>query len=134
MDVGNLENYTRIIAYDDDNHGVRIFVNGIYIDDMDNRLDAAVRLVAAGQDTTRANQIVTADVYLPDAEGTDEVLDRVHNLLCQAMKLTPEQEIAILNKTYEKLQKRKFDFYLKVQYNNIIEKIKKIFFLKSLDQ
>ena len=103
MDVGNLENYTRIIAYDDDNHGVRIFVNGIYIDDMDNRLDVAVRLVAAGQETTRANQIVTADVYLPDAEGTDEVLDRVHNLLCQAMKLTPEQEIAILNKTYEKI-------------------------------
>ena len=103
MKLEELDNCTRIIAYDDDNHGVRIFVNGIYIDDMDNRLDAAVRLVAAGQETTRANQIVTADVYLPDAEGTDEVLDRVHNLLCQAMKLTPEQEIAILNKTYEKI-------------------------------
>ena len=103
MKLEELDNYTRIIAYDDDNHGVRIFVNGIYIDDMDNRLDAAVHLVAAGQGTTRANQIVTADVYLPDAEGTDEVLDRLHNLLCQAIKLTPEQEIAILNKTYEKL-------------------------------
>ena len=103
MKIENLENYTRVIAYDDDNHGVRIFVNGIYIDDMDNRLDAAVHILIAGQDTIRANQIVTADVYLPDAEGTDEVLDRVHNLLCQAMKLTPEQEIAILNKTYEKL-------------------------------
>ena len=103
MKLEKLDNYTRIIAYDDDNHGVRIFVNGIYIDDMDNRLDAAVRLVVAGQETTRANQIATADVYLPDAEGTDEVLDRVHNLLCQAMKLTPEQEIAILNKTYEKI-------------------------------
>lgn len=103
MKLEELDNYTRVIAYDDDNHGVRIFVNGIYIDDMDNRLDAAVHLIAAGQETTRANQIVTADVYLPDAEGTDEVLDRVHNLLCQAMKLTPEQEIAILNKTYEKI-------------------------------
>lgn len=103
MKLENLENYTRVIAYDDDNHGVRIFVNGIYIDNMDNRLDAAVHLIAAGQETTRANQIVTADVYLPDAECTDEVLDRVHNLLCRAMKLTPEQEIAILNKTYEKL-------------------------------
>ena len=103
MKIEDLENYTRIIAYDDDNHGVRIFVNGIYIDDMDNRLDAAVHILIAGQDIIRANQIVTADVYLPDAEGTDEVLDRVHNLLCQAMKLTPEQEIAILNKTYEKL-------------------------------
>ena len=103
MKLEELDNYTRVIAYDDDNHGVRIFVNGIYIDDMDNRLDAAVRLVTAGQETTRANQIVTADVYLPDAEGIDEVLDRLHNLLCQAKKLTPEQEIAILNKTYEKI-------------------------------
>ena len=103
MKIENLENYTRVIAYDDDNHGVRIFVNGVYIDDMDNRLDAAVHILTAGQDTTRANQIVTADVYLPDAEGIDEVLDRLHNLLCQAMKLTPEQEVAILNKEYDKI-------------------------------
>ena len=103
MKLEELDNYTRIIAYDDDNHGVRIFVNGIYIDDMDNRLDAAVHILIAGQDTTRANQIVTADVYLPDAEGIDEVLDRLHNLLCQDMKLTPEQEIAILNKEYDKI-------------------------------
>ena len=103
MKIEDLENYTRVIAYDDDNHGVRIFVNGIYIDDMDNRLDAAVHILIAGQNTTRANQIVTADVYLPDAEGIDEVLDRLHNLLCQAKKLTPEQEVAILNKEYNKI-------------------------------
>ena len=103
MKIEDLENYTRVIAYDDDNHGVRIFVNGIYIDDMDNRLDAAVHILIAGQGTTRANQIVTADVYLPDAEGIDEVLDRLHNLLCQARKLTPEQEVAILNKEYDKI-------------------------------
>ena len=103
MKIEDLENYTRVIAYDDDNHGVRIFVNGIYIDDMDNRLDAAVHILIAGQGTTRANQIVTADVYLPDAEGVDEVLDKLHNLLCQAKKLTPEQEVAILNKEYDKI-------------------------------
>ena len=103
MKIEDLENYTRVIAYDDDNHGVRIFVNGIYIDDMDNRLDAAVHILIAGQDTTKVKQIVTADVYLPDAEGTDEVLDRLHNLLCQAKKLTPEQEVAILNKEYDKI-------------------------------
>ena len=103
MKIEDLENYTRVIAYDDDNHGVRIFVNGIYIDNMDNGLDAAVHILIAGQGTTRANQIVTADVYLPDAEGIDEVLDKLHNLLCQARKLTPEQEIAILNKEYDKI-------------------------------
>ena len=103
MEIEDLENYTRVIAYDDDNHGVRIFVNGIYIDNMDNGLDAAIHILIAGQDTTRANQIVTADVYLPDAEGTDEILDRLHNLLCQARKLTPEQEVAILNKENDKI-------------------------------
>lgn len=103
MKIEDLENYTRVIAYDDDNHGVRIFINGIYIDDMDNRLDAAVHILIAGQGTTRANQIVTADVYLPDVEDTDEVLDELHNLLYQARELTPEQEVAILNKTYEKI-------------------------------
>ena len=103
MKVEELENYTRVISYDDDNHGVRIFVNGVYIDDMDNRIDAAVHILMAGQDTTRANQIVTADVYLPDLEETDEVIDRVHELLCQAVKLTPEQETAILNQKYNEI-------------------------------
>ena len=103
MKVEELENYTRVISYDDDNHGVRIFVNGVYIDDMDNRIDAAVHILIAGQGTTRANQIVTADVYLPDLEETDEVVDRVHELLCQAVKLTPEQETAILNQKYNEI-------------------------------
>ena len=103
MKVEELENYTRVISYDDDNHGVRIFVNGVYIDDMDNRIDAAVHILIAGQGTTRANQIVTADVYLPDLEETDEVIDRVHELLCQAVKLTPEQETAILNQKYNEI-------------------------------
>ena len=103
MKIEDLENYTRVIAYDDDNHGVRIFVNGIYIDDMDNRLDAAVHILIAGQGTIRANQIVTADVYLPDVEDTDKVLDKLHNVLCKAKKLTPEQEVAILNKEYDKI-------------------------------
>lgn len=103
MKVEELENYTRVISYDDDNHGVRIFVNGVYIDDMDNRIDAAVHILMAGQNTTRANQIVTADVYLPDLEETDEVVDRVHELLCQAVKLTPEQETAILNQKYNEI-------------------------------
>ena len=103
MKVEELENYTRVISYDDDNHGVRIFVNGVYIDDMDNRIDAAVHILMAGQNTTRANQIVTADVYLPDLEETGEVVDRVHELLCQAVKLTPEQETAILNQKYNEI-------------------------------
>lgn len=103
--IKELENYTRIIAYDDDNHGVRIFVNGIYIDSMDNRLSAAIHLIKAGQDSTRANEIITADIYLPDMEETEEVIDKVHDAICQAVKLTPEQEVALLNQDYESFLK-----------------------------
>ena len=103
MKVGNLEDYTRIIAYNDDNHGIRIYVNGIYIDDMDNGIDAAVRLIIAGQDTVRANSIVTSYIYLPELEVSEEIADKIHNLLCQTTKLTIEQEISLINKTYEKI-------------------------------
>lgn len=34
MDINNINNYTRIISYNDDNHGIRIYVNGNFIDDM----------------------------------------------------------------------------------------------------
>ena len=68
MKIENLEDYTRIIAYNDDNHGIRIYVNGIYIDDMDDGIDAAVRLIIAGQDTIRTNPIVASYIYLPELE------------------------------------------------------------------
>ena len=87
MNIGNLENYTRIIAYNDDDDGI----------------DAAARLIIAGQDTVRANPIVTSYIYLPELEVKEEIVDKIHNLLCQAMKLTVEQESALINKTYEKL-------------------------------
>ena len=102
FDRDSLDGYTRVISYNDDNHGIRIYVNGIYIDDMDNGLEAAVHILIAGQDSTRANIIATADVYLPDIEGTDEVADKIHNVLCQAPSLTADQEIALLNQTYDK--------------------------------
>lgn len=102
FDRDSLDGYTRVISYNDDNHGIRIYVNGIYIDDMDNGLEAAVHILIAGQDSARANIIATADVYLPDIEGTDEVADKIHNVLCQAPSLTADQEIALLNQTYDK--------------------------------
>ena len=102
VSVEDLKNFTRVIAYDDDNHGVRIFVNGIFIDDMDNRLEAAVHLVEAGQDAP-ASIILTADVYLCELEVADEIADKVHDILSDAMALTPEQEVAILNQQYEKI-------------------------------
>lgn len=94
MKIEELYDYNRIIAYDDDNHGVRIFINGIYIDDMDNRLEAAVHIAKAGQDCPD-RVFATADIYLPEIE--DDFVEKVDNLLNFAMKLTPEQEISILN-------------------------------------
>lgn len=103
INVEDLENFTRVISYNDDNHGIRIYVNGRFIDDMDNGLEAAVHILIAGQDSTRANCILTADVYLPEVEGSDEIADKVHDILCQAQTLTAEQEVAIINQTYEKI-------------------------------
>ena len=100
--ITDLKNKIRIIGYDDDNHGVRIFVNGKYIDDMDNRLTAAVHIFQAGQNLPEG-EIVEADVYICDIEEDDETLDKVHMLLCYAEELTEEQELAILNQDYQKL-------------------------------
>lgn len=101
--VDMLDNFVRVISYNDDNHGVRIYVNGIYIDNMDNGLSAAVHILLAGQDSCRANTLLTADVYLPDLDADDEVVDRVHEVLCKSAKLTPEQEVAILGEHYENI-------------------------------
>lgn len=103
ISIKDLNNFTRIIAYDDDNHGVRIFVNGYLIDNMDNGLEAAVHLITAGQNTARTNPILTADIYLPEIEAENTIINNIHNLLSMSVMLTPKQEIAILNKTYEKI-------------------------------
>ena len=41
-------------------------------------------------------------VSLNDIED-EEVNDKVHELLSQTKELTPEQEVAIINKEYEKI-------------------------------
>ena len=98
---------------------------------MDNGLDAAVKLIEAGQRSDPSKFIIDIAIDLYDIlENYDsQTADRIHAILSQSVLLTESQVLALINKTYEKLQKRKFDFYLKVQYNNIIEKIKKYFFL-----
>lgn len=103
MDINNINNYTRIISYNDDNHGIRIYINGNFIDDMDNGLEAAVHLLTAGQETNIKLPIVTADIYIFEIDKEDEVINKVHRLLSEADALTPEQEVALFNKKYEEI-------------------------------
>ena len=108
--IHNIEGKIRVIGYDDDNHGVRIFVNGKYIDNMDNRVDAAVNLIMAGLDcyeltqtTSWTGEIVSQDITYSNLDTTDEIAIKVNDLLTHTTQLTLEQEVAILNEDYEKL-------------------------------
>ena len=103
--INNFEKKVRVIGYDDDNHGIRIFVNGIYIDNMDNGVAAAKHLIAAGMICQNDNidEIITKDIYYCNLGISEEMAAKVDRILCEAMQLTPEQELALLNEDYKKL-------------------------------
>lgn len=105
MKIEELENYNRLIVYDDDNYAMRIFVNGVFITDLGLGAGAALGLVSAGQDCSTDKIFTTVDVYYPTLceDFGEEIATNVHDLLAIATKLTPEQEINIINKAYEKI-------------------------------
>ena len=105
MKIEELENYNRLIVYDDENHAMRVFVDGIFITDLGLGADAAFELVSAGQDCSTDKIFTTVDVYYPTLceDFREEIATNVHDLLAIATKLTPEQEVNIINKTYEKI-------------------------------
>ena len=105
MKIEELKNYNRLIVYDDDSYAMRVFVNGIFITDLNLGASAAFELASAGQDCPTDKIFTTVDVYYPTLceDFGEEVATNVHDLLAIATKLTPEQEINIINKTYEKI-------------------------------
>lgn len=105
MKIEELKNYNRLIVYDDDNHAMRVFVNGIFITDLGLGMNAALELVSAGQDCPIDKTFTTVDVYYPALceDFGEEVATNVHDLLAITMKLTPEQEVNIINKNYAKI-------------------------------
>ena len=96
----------RLITWNDDNHGVDVYVNGKYIDNMDNQGEAAFHLLAAGQ-SLAGKEIVGNNLYYSDfaKEVNEKTADKVEQIFRNCDDLTPEQELAILNKAYKDLLK-----------------------------
>ena len=72
---------------------------------MDNELDAAVKLIEAGQRLDPSKFIIDIAIDLYDIlENYDsQTADRIHAILSQSVLLTKSQVLALINKTYEKL-------------------------------
>ena len=72
---------------------------------MDNGLDAAVKLIEAGQHSDPSKFIIDIAIDLYDIlENYDsQTADRIHAILNQSVLLTESQVLALINKTYEKL-------------------------------
>lgn len=72
---------------------------------MDNGLDAAVKLIEAGQRSDSSKFIIDIAIDLYDIlENYDsQTADRIHAILSQSVLLTESQVLALINKTYEKL-------------------------------
>ena len=72
---------------------------------MDNGLDAAVKLIEAGQRSDPSKFIIDIAIDLHDIlENYDsQTTNKVHSILSQSVLLTESQVLALINKTYEKL-------------------------------
>jgi hypothetical protein len=101
-----LNNYNRIIAYSD-NCETYIYINGEYIDNMGNGIDAVVKFFQKGSECEN-KELLTTDIYSGDNvfdNLTEEQFDKIYDILSQVDHLTKEQELAIFNKDFEKLCK-----------------------------
>lgn len=106
MSLEEMLSKVRLITWNDDNHGVDVYVNGKYIDNMDNQGEAAFHLLTAGQ-ALAGKEIIGNDLYYPEfaEEVGEEIADKVEQIFRNGDDLTPEQELAILNEAYEDLLK-----------------------------
>lgn len=72
---------------------------------MDNGLDAAVKLIEAGQRSDPSKFIIDIAIDLHDIlENYDsQTVNRVHAILSQGVLLTESQVLALINNNYEKI-------------------------------
>lgn len=72
---------------------------------MDNGLEAAVKLIEAGQRSDPSKFIIDIAIDLHDIlENYDsQIVDRVHAILSQSVLLTESQVLALINNNYEKI-------------------------------
>ena len=88
----NLKDEVRVITYNDDNHDIRVFVNGRYAGEL-NDPRIAIELLKLGTQYTKVP--VLKDIYIFDLKEEDE--EWVDDLLSTAEYLTIEEEEMLFN-------------------------------------
>lgn len=95
-----LDNYDRIIVYDDSEQGAQVWWNGDFVCNMDYGAESALELVKLGMQIEKP--VCTADVWLEDIESDDDIIKLIH-LFAGIEHLSPEQEMYLINGEYSKL-------------------------------
>ncbi len=94
----NIKNRIRVITYNDDNHGIRVYVNGVYIGKLSDPKIALELLkygMCRGALTDELDIPVLKDIYIFDLKEEDEKW--VDDLLSTAVYLTNEEEELLFN-------------------------------------
>ena len=98
--VNDMENYNRIITFNDDVHSTNIFLNGKQLTSLEDENHALVVLansLEAGKET------IGTDIYCGDSEWDfvpEEWYEDLWDCLCEAKEFTIEEETALFNKNY----------------------------------
>jgi hypothetical protein len=98
--VNNLENYDRIVVYDDSERGAQVWHNGDFVCNMEYGAESAIELVKLGM--TIKKPLCVADVWLEDIDSDDDIIKLIH-LFAGLEHLSPEQEMYLINGEYSKL-------------------------------
>ena len=108
MDIKELENYNRIITYNDDNHDSIVFINGEKAGSLEDELDCLAEVMKIAQES-EPKIIKTRSICIfdfPEEEGfTDKELEMIDDFFYSVIILDPKQETAIINRDYKKLLK-----------------------------
>lgn len=108
MNIEELENYNRIITYNDDNHDSIVFINGERAGSLEDELSCLAEVMKIAQES-EPKIIKTRNIYIFDFSEeesfTEEEVERIDDFFYSVMVLTPKQEIAIINRDYKELLK-----------------------------
>ena len=98
--INNLENYDRIIVYDDSEQGAQVWYNGDFICNMEYGAESVIKLVELAMKIKKP--LCIADIWLEDIYSDDDIIKLIH-LFAGLEHLSPEQEMYLINGEYSKL-------------------------------
>ena len=107
MDIKELGNYNRIIAYNDDNHDSIVFINGEKAGSLEDELSCLAEVMKIAQESEpkiiKTRNICISD--FPEEDFTDKELEMIDDFFYNVIVLDPKQETAIINRDYKELLK-----------------------------